>query len=333
MHNTAPPIRLLISLLLLCLVFTFGTIGYSHFEGMSAFDAFYMTLITISTVGFSEITPLSPAGRIMTVIIIILGIGLLTFTLGQIATILLEGKLQELLGRKKLKKQISSIHDHFIICGYGRIGKTIVTELRQHNTPVLVIENNPDRLEELEKAGILYLGNDATEEESLIDAGIMRARGLVTAVCSDADNVFIALTARDLHEKIFILARASKLSNESKLLRAGANKVISPYVIGGKRMAEILERPTVVDFLDQAMMGNELGLRMEEARIDEKSNLAEKTLIEARLRQDFNIIVVAIKRCSGIMIFNPSADETMHPGDCIVCIGKTSDIERLNNIL
>ena len=251
--------RLFASLLLLFLIIATGSVGYWYFEDMQPFESFYMTLITISTVGFGEVKPLSMAGRILTITIIVSGISLLTYTLGQIASIFIEGEIRKILGRRKLERTISRLKDHFIICGYGRIGNTIANELTQHRTPMVVIEQDESMIEELEAAGILYLQMDATVEESLLKAGLMQAKGLVTAVSSDANNVFIALTARGLNPDIFILARSSEPANENKLLRAGANRVVSPYVIGGRRMAEILERPTVVDFIDQTTMDNKLG--------------------------------------------------------------------------
>lgn len=325
--------RLLVSLFLLCLIIASGTLGYCHFEGMQIFESFYMTLITISTVGFGEIKPLSPAGRVLTIFIIISGISLLTYTLGQIATVFIEGELRKILGRKKLDRQIAKLRDHFIICGYGRIGSIIAKELVENSTPMVIIEKDAEMIEELNASGFLYLAMDATTEESLLTAGLMRARGLVTAVSSDANNVFIALTARGLNPDIFILSRASEASNENKLLRAGANRVVSPYIIGGKRMAEILEKPTVVDFLDQTQMNSELGLRMEEAIVNPTSTLVGLSLVDSRLRQNFGVIVVAIKQASGHMIFNPNADQVLNSGDCIVCIGKSDDLRRMTAVL
>ncbi len=325
--------RLKISLFLLLFIVAFGTFGYSLFEDMPLFDSFYMTLITISTVGFSEIKPLSHAGRIITIIVIISGISLLTYTLSQMATIFIEGELQKILGRRKLERKLTQLRDHFIICGYGRIGGTIAKELREDHMPLVVIEQDETQIEALENAGFLYLSMDATTEEALLSAGLMRAKGLVTAVSSDADNVFIALTARGLSPDIFILSRASAKTNESKLLRAGANRVVSPYLIGGKRMAEILLKPTVVDVLDKAMMNNELGLRMEEVVIHTTSTLVGKSIIDSRLRQNFGVIIIAIKQASGKMIFNPNADQSLNGGDVLVVIGKKDDLRRMAKVM
>lgn len=325
--------KLKLSLFFLFATIAFGTVGYVVFEGMPPFEAFYMTLITISTVGFSEIKPLSHIGRVITIIIIILGISLLTYTLGQVARIFIEGELRKVLGRRKLEKQIAALKNHYIICGYGRIGSIIVKELMAANIPLVVIDQNPESIAELEAGKILYLNMDATSDAALIAAGLHRANGLVTAVSSDADNVFIALSAKGLRPDIFILARASDVKNESKLLRAGASRVVCPYQMGGRRMAEILHKPTVVDFLDQTMVHNELGLQMEEAVIPEHSPLTGKTVISSNLRQEFGVIIVAIKRKSGNMVFNPGPNETFNAGDVIVVLGKKAEVRRMSAII
>jgi voltage-gated potassium channel len=300
---------------------------------MTPFEAFYMTLITISTVGFSEIKPLSVAGRLITVVIIVLGISLMTYTLGQVARVFIEGELRSILGRRKLEKQIAELNDHYIICGYGRIGNIIVKELKAEKISTVVIEQSPAAIAELEIDRVLYLNMDATSDEALLAAGLLRARGLVTAVSSDADNVFISLSAKGLRPDIFILARASDVQNESKLLRAGASRVVCPYQMGARRMAEILHKPTVVDFLDQTMVSNELGLQMEEVKIEEGSMLAGKTIMGSNIRQDFGVIIVAIKRKSGEMVYNPGPHAEFTVGDVVVAIGKKNELRQMAAVL
>ncbi|MBW2658474.1 MAG: potassium channel protein [Deltaproteobacteria bacterium] len=321
--------KLKIALFLLLATIAFGTFGYFLVEDMPLFEAFYMTLITISTVGFSEVKPLSHAGRLITIVIIVWGISLLTYTLGQVAKIFVEGELRRILGRRKLEKQIAALREHYIICGYGRIGSIIVSELMKDKIPLVVIEQDPARLEELDAENILYLGMDATSDEALISAGLSSARGLVTAVSSDADNVFIALSAKGIRKDIFILARSSRVNSENKLLRAGASRVICPYQMGAKRMAEILQKPTVIDFLDQTMMNSDLGLAMEEAVVADSSPVVGKTVVSSHLRQDFGVMIVAIKKLTGEMIFNPRPEEQLHAGDVIVAIGEK---EKLSNM-
>ena len=232
-----------------------------------------------------------------------------------------------------MQKQISELKNHFIICGFGRIGRIICNELHDDNIDFVIIEQNVSAIEEIEKGKYLFLEMDATSEEALMAAGIMNARGLVTAVNSDANNVFITLTARGLRPDIFVLARASEEKNEEKLMKAGATRVVSPYLIGAKRMAQMLKKPTVVDFIDIATMGSHLGLIMEEAKVRANSNLIGKTLIDGHLRQDFGVIIVAIKKMSGDMIFNPMPSEKLEAGDIIVVIGKREDLKRMSEVL
>jgi len=295
------------SLVMLTALVAFGTIGYYLFEHMPLFDAFYMTIITISTVGFSEIVPLTKVGRGITVVIIILGISVGTYTIGIIVQWLVGGELQKIFGRRKLQKQISDFKNHYIICGFGRIGHIICKELFEDEIKFVVIEQDPAAIEEIISLKYLCLEMDATSEDALLEAGIMKARGLVTAVNSDANNVFITLTAKGLRPDIFILARASEERNEEKLIKAGATRVVSPYLIGARRMAHVLMRPTVVDFLDIATMGNHLGLIMEEAEVGLSSGFIGKNLIESRLRQEFGVIIVAIKKAVGADDFQSCA--------------------------
>ena len=310
-----------------------GTLGYHYFEHMPLFEAFYMTIITISTVGFSEIVPLTHVGRIITVFIIIRGISVGTYTIGNIVKWFVEGELQQVFWRLKVKKQIAELKNHYIICGFGRIGRTICGELEADGIDFVIIEQDVSEIEETDREKYLFLEMDATTEEALQTAGIMEARGLVTAVNSDANNVFITLTAKGLRPDIFVLARASEERNEEKLIKAGATRVISPYLIGARRMAQVLRRPTVVDFIDVAMMGNHLGLVMEEATLTRRSPFIGQSLIDSNLRRDYGAIIVAIKKKSGEMVYNPMPSEVFEEDDVIVLIGKKDDLKRMNDVL
>jgi voltage-gated potassium channel len=325
--------KLWYSFFMLMGIISFGTMGYYLLEDMTLFEAFYMTVITISTVGFSEIVPLHPTSRAITIVVIVLGIGVGTYTIGLIVRVFIEGELLRFFGRRKVQKIISDLNNHYIICGFGRIGRIICEELNADNMNFIVIDQNPDIVQNIESFKYLYLNMDATSEDALLKAGIMKAKGLVTVVNSDADNVFITLTAKGLRPDIFILARASVGKNEDKLLRSGATRVVTPYHIGGKRMAQVLKRPTVVDFLDIATMGNKLGLMMEEVIVKANSRLVGKNLIESYLRRDFGIIIVAIKKPSGEMIFNPMPSEKLEAGDVLVVIGKKEDLTRMNEVI
>ena len=325
--------RLRFAILIYIGTIVFGTVGLFLVEGMPFFDAFYMTIITISTVGFSEIKPLSSLGRVVTIFIIVGGISMGAYTIGTLLRMFIEGELSKIFGRRKLEKNISAMKGHFIICGFGRIGSIICRELSEDNISFIVIEEDPSKNAVLESEGYLYINMDATSEEALSKAGIMNAKGIVTAVRSDANNVFITLTAKGLRPEIFILSRASDVKNEAKLIKAGASRVVSPYQLGGRRMAEVLKRPTVVDFIDVATAHKHLGLAMEEACVSDKSFLAGKKLIDSRLRQDYGVIIVAIKKSTDRMIFNPVASETIEAGDVIVVIGKKEDLKRMNDIM
>ncbi len=266
-------------------------------------------------------------------IIIILGISVGAYTVGLLVRAFVEGELLKIVGRRKLQKQILSLKDHFIVCGFGRIGRIMCRELAADNIDFVVIEQSPCTIEDIEIQKYLYIEMDATSEEALLAAGIMRAKGLATAVNSDANNVFITMTAKSLRPDIFVLARASEEKNEDKLVRAGGTRVVSPYLIGGRHMAQMLKKPTVVDFVDIAMMGSHLGLMMEEAKIGEKSNLIGKNIIDSQLRKDYGVIIVAIKKISGDMIFNPMPSETLNTGDVIVVIGKKEELKRMSAVM
>ncbi len=326
--------RLNTCLLTLAGIIIFSTAGYYIVEDMPLFDALYMTVITISTVGFSEIQPLSNYGRTITMITIIASITIGGYAVGVIVRMFIEGELKKTFERRRLEKLIENLKDHFIICGFGRIGRIICRELYEDNMKFVVIEQDPVAIAELEKLKFLYLQMDATTDEALVKAGIMKAKGLVTAVRSDANNVFISLTAKGLRPDIFVLSRTSDVKNEDKLKRAGASRVVSPYYLGGRRMAQMLKRPAVVDFIDIATMDNKLGLIMEEVRIRPESVLVGKNLIESHLRQDFGVIIVAIKRQhSGDMVFNPGPSEILNNGDVLVVLGKKEDVSRMGAVL
>jgi len=314
---------------LLFLTVLFGVLSYRFVESMPWFDSLYMTIITMSTVGYKEVHPLSTQGRVITIFLIVGGISIAGYTLGTFLRMFIEGELRKTFGRRKVEKKISLLKGHYIICGYGRIGSLICNELKEHNIKFVVIENNPLNIEKLEEEKYLFVQMDATDDNALIKAGIEHAKGIVTAVQSDSDNVFITLTARGLNPNIFVLARTSDEKNEIKLKRAGANRVVSPYLIGGQRMAQVLIRPTVVDFIDIAVMESKLGLQMEEMIIEGNLQLVGKNLIESKLRNDYGVIIVLIKKFNGEMIFNPKPTEILEKKDVIVMLGQRKDFERM----
>ena len=307
--------------------------GYYFIEGMTLLESVYMTVITIATVGFQEVKPLSNTGRIFTIFVIILGVSVWAYAIGNSLRVMVEGEFKRTFGRKKVENKILRLKDHYIICGFGRIGALICEELQSYNKEFVVIDNTAEAIIQMEALKYLYLPADATEDETLNKAGIANAKAFVAAVRSDADNVFITLSARGLNPDIFILARASDESAEIKLTRAGANRVVSPYLIGGKRMAQVLIRPTVVDFIDIAIMDSNIGLVMEELKIEQGTALDGKNIIDSNLRRDYGLIIVLIKKHDGRMIFNPIPTELLEYNDVIVFIGKKEDLQRLNNSL
>lgn len=327
------PVRhLRFSIAALVTVIAFGTLGYAMIEDWQAFDALYMTIITLATVGFREVHELSPEGKVFTIVLIISGTGIIAYTLSSLIQFTLEGQLRKILGRKKLESRIGKLRDHYIICGYGRIGHLICREFQSRPTPFVIVEQNPNHIERLEREGYMYVEGDATDDETLQAAGIEHAKGLITAVTSDTDNVYITLTARGLNPKLFILARAGEEGAEKKLMRAGASKVISPYTIGASRMAQAILRPSVVDFIELATASEHLALQIEEIRIAANSVLAGKNLINSGIRQSMGIIIVGIKESDGKMTFNPPPEKNIEPNSVLIILGERPAISKLEKI-
>jgi len=318
---------------ILTLIVTLGSIGYMTIEGWDLFSSLYMTVITITTVGFGEIAHLSVPGRIFTIILIFLGMGIILYIVGLVTQVMVELQISTIIGRKKLDKQIKKIKDHYIVCGFGRIGKVICKELKSKKIPMLVIDNTPEAKELLDDESIPYIIDDATSEDVLLEAGINRARGLISVVASDSDNLFITLTARGLSPSAFIIARADEEKSEKKLKRAGADKVFLPYIIGGHKMAQSITKPAVTDFLEFTVHNRDMGLEMEELKVSKGSRLSGMKLMESGIRQQMDIIIVAIRKKTGEMEFNPSSETLIEAGDTLIALGKDNDLIKLGGIL
>ncbi len=319
---------------MLALVLSMGTAGYMILEEWNFLDSLYMTVITISTVGFSEVNPVSNQGRILTMTILISGLGVLGYVVGTLTRTLVEGQLLEVMGRKKLERQIQKLKDHYIICGYGRVGRIICEEIKKSKpTPLVVIDKDSTLTPEIEEHGYLYFLGDATREECLLKAGILAAKGLATALDSEADNVYITLTARGLNPDLFVLARAGRRGSEKKLARAGADRVVSPHQIGGFRMAQALLRPHVSEFIDFTFTDLDTNLGMEEIPVRPNSELSDISLVDSGIRQQFDLIIVAISKATGEMLFNPASHTRIQVGDTLIALGQRSSLIKLERLL
>ena len=306
-----------------------GTLGYVVIEGWSVWDGLYMAVTTVATVGFREVHPMSRAGEAFTLLLIVSGVGTAFYSATLLATHIVEGGLRRRLVERRQKRMIENLRDHFILCGYGRIGSLIADELQQQNVPFVVIEKDPERVTRLMERGLPAVAADASHEDVLVRVGIHRARGLIAAVGTDAENVYAVLTARVTRPDLFVIARVESDDAEHKLRRAGADRVISPYHIGASHMAQTALRPAVVDFVQLATSSGHLDLSMEQVRIHDGSGLVGQTILDAGIRQRFGVIVVAIRRADGTMDFNPAPDATIRAGDEMVVLGRPQSVKAL----
>lgn len=324
--------KLLFPVLIIFVVLFSGIFGYMTIEGWNFLDSIYMTIITLSTVGYGEVRTIGPAGRIFTILLILFGVSIIAYIVGLVAETLVESEIRSIFGRKKLSKKIGSLKNHYIICGYGRIGRIICKELVHKSVPLIVIEKDEQVSRLLEHDEILYLNADATEEEVLIESGIEKAEGLVAVVSSDPQNVYISLTARGLNSSLYILSRAEDEATEKKLIRAGANEVMLPYRLGGRRMAQAILRPTVSDFIESTIHDHSFELNIEEIKIGADSQLDSLTLVDSGIRHEMDIIIIGIKQKDGEMLFNPSSQTKIQTGDTLIAMGRNDDLERLRKI-
>lgn len=318
-----------ISILLAILLVLCGTLGYIIIEQWEPLDALYMTVITLATVGYGEVHQVSSSGQIYTIILIFIGVGFFLYVAGAVIQFMVEGRVRILLGRRRLDRKISRLRNHYIVCGYGRIGKVICNKLKSENIDLLIIDKDPELAVTLDAKGYTYVFGDATDEAVLLKAKLLSARALIAVLATDTDNVFLVLTARQLAPDLNIIARAGSEVAKAKLTAAGANTVEAPYEIGAVAMAQRIIRPTVTNFLDLATGYQNADIHMEEIPVSDKSGLNGVMLKDSGIRQKYNLIIIAMKTADDKMLFNPSHEAVIHPGDTVIAVGDPANLSKL----
>jgi voltage-gated potassium channel len=323
---------LYVGLVILCTLLV-GTVGYVVIEDYPPFDAFYMTLITMTTVGYREVHDLSTQGRIFNSVVIFFGVTTMFFAIGMMTQTIIELELAEFFGKRRVKRMIDKLENHYIVCGFGRVGRSASMELKQSGAPFVVVDQNPERVESAIRAGMLAVQADSTRDQTLRDVGISRARGLVAALATDADNLFVILSARNLNPMLNVAARVDEEEAQEKLRRAGADVVFAPYSNAGHQLAQALVRPHVFRFLDFTSKSIGLDVAIEQVRVAEQSEFASKTLKQMQIRRDIGVIVLAIRRADGNMLFNPPAEAEINGGDFLIVMGEPPGLRRLEALM
>jgi len=320
--------------LLLAFLLAFGTLGFIVVAGYEPFDAFYMTAITITTVGYSEIKPLTHAGRVFNTVLLLFGVVAMFYIMGSITQLLIEIELGNLLGKRRIKKMIEQLRDHYIICGYGRVGRAAAAELARANKKFLIIDRNDAKVERAIKLGLLAVNADCSHDEILREAGIEHAKGLIAALAGDADNLYLILSAKTLNPMLNVVTRVSEDESEAKMRRAGADAVLLPYTVAGSRLAQAIIRPHVFEFLDVTSM-QQMGLNVgiEQVRVADDCALAGKSLRDLQFRRDLGVIVLAIRRHDGRMDFNPAAETVLECDDHLIVMGDSIAVRKLEELV
>jgi len=314
---------------LLFVLIAAGTAGYTLLEGWPWRDSLFMTVITLSTVGYNEVSPLSDSGQIFSMMLILLGVGSAAYTFSTFADYIVAGELRGDLRRQRMRREIERMKDHFIVCGFGRVGRQVVESLHVDGFDVVVVENDPLVIEELANQDIKVIFGSATEDDSLVEAGIERASGLCSCLPTDSNNVFVVLSARTLNPDLTIIARSNLAESTRKLRIAGADQIINPYLIAGRRMAAQLVHPTLVEFLDVVMQRGDLELRIEEITIGDGSDLDGKTLAECNVRGETGVNVLAVRRAKGKLHTNFGEDFFLSADDALICLGTPEQLAQL----
>jgi voltage-gated potassium channel len=323
--------RLLLPVIVVAVLLVAGTAGYQLIEGWPPLDALYMTVITITTVGFLEVHPLGAGGRLFTMALALGGVFTAFYAAAEFIRAVVTGEIRTVLGRQRMESRLEKLKNHLVICGFGRVGRLVADEFAAAGLDFVVIDRDPKVFEAFESAHGIPLVGEATADDVLRRAGVERARALVTAAASDADNLFITLSARLLNDRLFIVARAEGEAAEVKLRRAGASRVVSPYAIGGHRVAQAVLRPNAMDFIELATSSEHLELQIEEIEMGEGSPLAGCTLKASPIRSELGIIIVAIKKPGG-MVFNPAPEALLEAGDVLITLGHRQQLDRLQEM-
>jgi voltage-gated potassium channel len=310
-----------------------GTVGFTVIDGYPPFDAFYMTLTTMTTVGYGEIHPLSHAGRVFNSFLIVFGVTTIFIAIGAMTQTIIELEFGDPSGKRRNKRMIDNLKDHYIICGFGRVGRGAANELGRAGVPFVVVDIDPDRVQRAMLAGMLAVAADSTQDETLRLVGIERARGLVAALATDADNLFVLLSAKGLNPGIYVATRAAEEGAEAKMRRAGADAVFAPYAMTGHRLAQSLLRPHVVQFLDFTTKDVGEDIAIEQVRVAGTSEMVSKTIKEMQLRKEVGVIVMAIRKESGVMVFNPPAETAVQGGDYLIVMGRPGNLRTLETLL
>jgi len=323
-----PAQKIKLALLALAVVVFSGTVGFMFLEDMGPLDSLYMTVITLSTVGFGEVRPLHAGGRIFVIGLIVFGVATATFMASTIGQVILEGQIRKVLGRRKMETKIKKLSGHNIIAGFGRVGRQVADEFARRRVPFVVIESDNAALNYLDATGYNYVAGEATEDEVLMSAKVEHARVLISTLPSEADNVYLAMTARHMNSGLYIIARADNPGGEKKLKRAGADIVVSPHILGGMRMAMASLRPNVVDFMQMTGLG-EAGLGIEEISVPEGCRFGGKTLIESGIKAEYGVTVIGIKKTDKKLQINPPPDAIIEEKDILIMVGSNDELERL----
>jgi voltage-gated potassium channel len=315
------------------LIVTGGTLGFIWIEHYSPFDAFYMTLITVTTVGYQELHPLSFWGRIFNSFLIFFGVTMMLLAVGGMTQVIIELELTQYFGKRRTRKMIEKLQDHIIVCGFGRVGRGAARELQTAGVPFLIVDKSEDRVEWAIRDGMLAVLADATDDETLRQAGVMRAKGLIATLQSDADNLFVILSAKSLKPGLQVSARVASEQSEKKMRLAGADHVFAPYDMTGNRMAQVMLKPHVFQFIDFTTKNMGLDVGIEQFSVSASCEFASKSLAESKIRSDLGVIVLAIRKSDGQMLFNPPAEAEINGGDFLIVMGEAANLTKLEQAL